>query len=175
MYQRCLSKKLKIYRAPLPKGYPGTMTTARYIIELIKRGAKDFSVRQKAINIYRGYGVKPKNYLGEISALFDWVKNNVRYTKDIFKVELLHSARRMLQLRAGDCDDMTILLGAMLESTGHKVRLVLVGSNPKRRKQFSHIYLETEHMGQWIPLDPTMNKPPGWAPKAVNKMIINIR
>ena len=151
------------------------MTTARYIIDLIKRGAKDFSVRQKAISIFRCYGVRPKNYLGEISALFDWVKRNVRYTKDIFKVELLHSAPRMLQLRAGDCDDMTILLGALLESTGHKVRLVLVGSNPKRCKQFSHIYLETEHLGQWLPLDPTMSKPPGWAPNAVNKMVINLR
>ena len=30
-------------------------------------------------------------------------------------VEVLHSARRMLELRAGDCDDMTILLGCARE------------------------------------------------------------
>lgn len=175
MYQLCHPKPVKIYRASIPKGFAGTMTTVRHIIELIKRGAKDFCVRQKAIDIFRRYRIRPKDYLGEISALFDWVKNNIRYTKDIFKVELLHSARRMLELRAGDCDDMTILLAAMLEATGHKVRLVLVGTNPTRKNQFSHIYLETELKGRWIPLDPTMRRPLGWAPTAVNKKIVNIR
>jgi hypothetical protein len=54
--------------------------------------------------------------LGEIKALFEWVQRNVRYTKDTFRIEVLHSAKRMLKLRAGDCDDMAILLGAMLEA-----------------------------------------------------------
>lgn len=148
------------------------MKTLEHVKALVKQGAKDFCVRQTAINIFRLYGVRPKDVFGEIVALFDWVKKNVRYTRDIFRVELLHSARRMLQLRAGDCDDMTILLSALLESTGHPVRLVIIGRDPKRKKAFSHIYLETLYRDQWIPLDPTMNKPAGWAPKAPNKQII---
>ena len=138
-------------------------------------GAKDFWVRQNAIAIFRQYGVPPKHYFGEVAALFEWVKKNIRYTRDIYKVELLHSARRMLQLRAGDCDDMTILLAAMLEATGHPVRLVLVGSNPRQPNRFSHIYLESQVRGEWIALDPTMAKPPGWAPKALVKKIVPLR
>ncbi|MFQ5631359.1 MAG: transglutaminase domain-containing protein, partial [bacterium] len=84
-------------------------------------------------------------------------------------------ARHMLNLRAGDCDDMTILLGSMLEATGHPVRLVLVGSNPKKKNLYSHIYLETQYKKRWIALDPTMRKPLGWAPKAVNRKIIPLR
>jgi len=175
MYAPCQRSPLKIYRGHIPKGYAGTLVTARYIADLIKDGAKDFCVRQTAINIFRLYGVHPKNYFGEMAALFAWIKNNIRYTRDIFKVELLHTARRMLQWRAGDCDDMTILLGAMLEATGHPVRLALVGRNPKRKKLFSHIYLETLYKDCWIPLDPTMNKPVGWAPKAPNKKIVSLR
>ncbi|MGH7457141.1 MAG: transglutaminase domain-containing protein [bacterium] len=175
MYTQCHSTPPKIYRGPIPKGYAGTLVTARYVVDLIKQGAKDFCVRQTAINIFRLYRVPSKDYFGEIAAFFDWVKNNIRYTRDIFKVELLHSARRMLELRAGDCDDMTILLGAMLESTGHPVRLVLIGRDLKRPRLFSHIYLETLYKDCWIPLDPTMRKPVGWAPKAPNKKIVALR
>jgi transglutaminase-like putative cysteine protease len=89
-------------------------------------------------------------------------------------VELLHSARRMLELRAGDCDDMTILLSTMLKAVGHPVRLVLVGFNPKRKKLFSHIYLEAFCRGSWIPLDPTMDRPMGWAPPADHKQVFPV-
>jgi Transglutaminase-like superfamily len=116
----------KISLRNIPEGYSGTLRTVEHISALIKQGAKDFHVRQTAIDILLRRGVRPKDYLGEIKALFEWVQQNVRYTKDTFRVEVLHSARRMLELRAGDCDDMAILLGAMLESVGHPVRLVLL-------------------------------------------------
>lgn len=175
MYEICQPLPPKIYIGSIPKGYPGTLATVRHIINLIRKGAKDFYVRQMAVKILRLYRVRSKNYLGEITALFDWVKKNIRYTKDIYKVELLHSARRMLEIRAGDCDDMTILLASMLESTGHPVRLVIIRRDPKRKKLFSHIYLETLCKNRWIPLDATMNKPVGWAPKAPNKKVITLR
>src|SRR5215203_5116193 len=122
---RYVVPRIQILR--VPTGRMGTLTTAEIIGRLVRDGAKDFYVRQKAIQVFRSYGVRPKNRFGEVCALFDFVKRNIRYTRDIFRVELLHSARRMLELRAGDCDDMTILLGAMLLSTGHPVRIVLTG------------------------------------------------
>jgi hypothetical protein len=138
---------------------------------LVRSGAKDFYVRQKAIDILLERGVRPKNYLGEINALFEWVQRNIRYTKDPVKVEVLHSARRMLELRAGDCDDMAILLGAMLEAVGHPVRLVLTGPTPLQPTLFTHIYVEAWRQGDWIPLDPTMPHPMGWAPRALVKHV----
>lgn len=164
----------KIYLGQIPKGYPGTKRTVEHIKALIRAGAKDFYVRQRAIDILLEKGVKPKDYPGEIRALFEWVQRNVRYTKDPFRVEVLHSARRMLELLAGDCDDMAILLGAMLEAIGHPVRLVLVGPFPLRPRLFTHVYLEVYHKGRWIPLDPTMPYPMGWAPRALVKEVIAI-
>ena len=73
----------------------------------------------------------------------------------------------MLELRAGDCDDMAILLGAMLEAIGHPVRLVIIGPDPLRQDLFTHIYLEVFHKGRWIPLDATMPYPMGWGPRAL--------
>ena len=162
----------KISLHKIPEGYPGTLKTARHIANLIKLGAKDFQVRQTAIDILVQRGVKPKDYVGEIRALFEWVQQNVRYTKDTVRVEVLHSAPRMLQLRAGDCDDFSILLGAMLEAIGHPVRLVLTGPDPLRQDLFSHIYLEAFCNGRWLALDATMHHPMGWAPRAIVKKVI---
>lgn len=170
----CSFRKPKLYFGRIPRGYAGTRTTVGYIVRLIKEGAKDFCVRQTAIDILIQNGVRPKDYLREIGTLFDWVKKSIRYTRDIYRVELLHSARRMLELRAGDCDDMTILLSAMLKAIGHPVRIVLVGFNPNKKMLFTHIYLEAFCKGSWIPLDPTMNRRMGWAPPADHKRIFLI-
>lgn len=158
----------------VPAGERGTLHTARLIADLIRDGARDFHVRQTAIRIFRRYGVPAKDRLGEVAALFDWVRRNVRYTRDIFRIELLHTARRMLELRAGDCDDMTILLGAMLTATGHPVRLVLVGFRPHRPHAYSHIYLEALVGRRWIPLDATVEQPMGWAPPALWKSVCHL-
>jgi len=118
--------------------------------------------------------VASKDRFGEIRALFEWVRRNIRYTRDIFQVETLHTARRMLELRAGDCDDMTILLGAMLVATGHPVRLVLAGFRRNRPHSYSHIYLEVRLGSEWIALDPTMDRPLGWSPPTVWKRVCEV-
>ncbi|MCZ7638309.1 MAG: hypothetical protein M5U12_21070 [Verrucomicrobia bacterium] len=162
---------LRIVHCRVPKGRLGTLATARLIARLIREGAKDFCVRQKAIQIFRRSGAPAKNRWAEVCALFHWVRNNIRYTRDIFRVELLHTPRRMLELRAGDCDDMTILLGAMLLSTGHPVRLALAGFRPHRPHVYTHIYPEVNVGGKWIALDATMNRPIGWAPPTLWKRL----
>lgn len=164
----------EIERLRIPSGLAGTRQTAAHVARLIREGASDFYVRQKAIDILLARGVAPKDYVGEIDALFRWVQRNVRYTKDPFQVELLHAARRMLELRAGDCDDMTILLGSLVKSIGHPVRLVLTGPNARRRDLYSHIYLEAQHQGDWIPLDATMPFAMGWSPRAPVRLVLSI-
>lgn len=174
-YQPLKSPPPHVTTLRIPRGYLGTRRTVAHVRSLIQGGARDFYVRQKAIDIMLARGVRPKNYRGEIEALFEWVQRHVRYTKDPFRVEVLHSPRRMLELRAGDCDDIAILLGAMLEAIGHPVRLVLTGSDFTRPQLFSHIYLEVFCRGQWISLDATMPYPMGWAPRAPIKQVIALQ
>lgn len=158
----------------IPEGYGGTLHTVGHIRRLIRHGAKDFRVRQAAIGILRQRHIKPKDYAGEVKALFEWVQQNVRYTKDTFRLEVLHSARRMLELRAGDCDDFSIVLGAMLEAIGHPVRLVITGPDRRRSDLFSHIYIEAFCDGRWIALDATMPHSMGWAPRTPVRQVIAI-
>jgi len=169
---RSVVPRIRVVRVPC--GPRGTIASARLIAELIRRGSRDFYVRQKAIRIFREAGAPPKDRWAEVCALFHWVRGNVRYTRDIFRTELLHTARRMIELRAGDCDDMTILLGAMLISTGHPVRLALTGFRPNKPQGYSHIYPEVHVQGKWIALDATMDRPIGWAPPALWKRTLNV-
>ena len=164
----------RIERRQIPGGFTGTTRTAAHVARLIRDGARDFYVRQKAIDILLARGVPAKDYLGEIDALFRWVQRNVRYTRDPFRVEVLHAPRRMLELKAGDCDDMTILLGAMIKSVGHPVRIVLTGPNGRRPDLFSHIYLEAGLHGEWIPLDATMPHAMGWSPRAPVRLVLPV-
>ncbi len=164
----------RVDRHRIAGGLAGTRTTAAHVARLIREGAGDFYVRQKAIDILLARGVAAKDYLGEIDALFRWVQRHVRYTKDPFRIEVLHSARRMLELQAGDCDDMTIVLGALVKSVGHPVRIVLTGPDGRRPDLFSHIYLEARHHDQWIPLDATMPYGMGWSPRTPVRQVLSI-
>jgi len=69
---------------------------------------------------------------------------------------------------------MSILLGSMLLSTGHPVRLVLAGFRPHKPHEYSHIYPEVNVFGRWVPIDATVSRPIGWAPPAVWKRICEI-
>lgn len=163
----------RVHRGLIPRGYRGTQTTVARMRALIREGAQDFYVRQHAIDILIARSVPAKDYEGEIKALFEWVQQHVRYTRDPHGVEVLHSARRMLELRAGDCDDMSIVLGALVEAIGHPVRIVLTGPHPSRPRLFTHVYVEAWCRGRWIPLDATMPYPMGWAPRAPVKQVIH--
>jgi hypothetical protein len=80
----------------------------------------------------------------------------------------------MLELKAGDCDDMVILLGALLQSVGHPVRLVLCGPDSRRPRLLSHIYLEVLHQDLWLPLDATMAHSMGWQPRIGPRMVVRL-
>jgi hypothetical protein len=53
----------------IPKGYAGTRRTVDYIIHLVKEGAKDFCLRQTAINILIENNVPPKDYFEKLRLL----------------------------------------------------------------------------------------------------------
>ncbi len=77
----CMYASPKIHLHKIPKGYLGTLKTVEHIIDLIKHGAKDFHVRQTAIDILLQRAVTPKDYLGETKALFEWVRQTCAMPK----------------------------------------------------------------------------------------------
>ena len=103
-----------------------------------------------------------KDPLAEITAMFFEVKKRVRYTWDPLDYDAFQTPAKTLNIRNGDCDDMWSLLGAMLRSIGYKVRSRIVRTSGNAT--WNHIYGLVQLPGtqQWMPLDLTVNQPPGW-------------
>lgn len=130
--------------------------------DLVNRYKRHDAVRSAALDLVRS--LPPKDYAREVNAIFTFVRDRIRYTKDVNGVETVQTPPATLELEAGDCDDKATLLAAMLESVGHPTRFVAVGyTGPDT---FQHVYVETYVGRRWVPLDATMTGAPvGWQPK----------
>lgn len=146
---------------------------------LVGRGKKNVLIRQLAVLLTRDLLQKDKEQ--EIKVLYEFVRNRIRYVRDIRSVETVHTAERILQNKAGDCDDKSILLASLLESIGFKTRFVAVGfSSPKKSffgkiiaSGYSHVLPEVFFKGEWLPMETTEPVELGWfPPKAKSALII---
>jgi hypothetical protein len=142
------------YRAPLLAGEPGTKQTISLMRKLVDQAVSDAQFVRFAIDLVRG--VLPYNDIGEANAVYEWVKRNIRYTKDPVTKEKLYPPQELLKIRAGDCDDISMLLGALMIALGYPARLATIAADANQPNEFSHVYLEAEvppGSGQWIPMD----------------------
>lgn len=147
---------------PLADGRAGTMRTIREMRRMIRRGRVNPSVRATALQLV---AMTPqRDALGEIGALFHYVRDDIRYVGDVLDTETLADAAQTLRTRAGDCDDKCILLASLLETIGYPTRLIV--SAHSQADAFEHVYLQVACGGEWLSLDPTEPVPVGWQPPA---------
>jgi len=133
---------------PLRPGLRGVIDTVRIIIALICMGSRDPAVERVVVD-----DQLPLDSLGRAVAVFLKVKRHVTYTEDPPDIELVQSARRTLRRKAGDCDDFTVLIGALLVAAGLRVRVRVVRTGVHR--QFNHVLPEAMVRGGWFTLDAT--------------------
>ncbi|MFA5208134.1 MAG: transglutaminase-like domain-containing protein [Candidatus Paceibacterota bacterium] len=143
---------------------------AKYICEMILKYGNNIYIREAATKILtqrcgKEFCTTEKAWILEIITIFNYVRKNVRYTRDLSRRDSYFSpARVLLQYKAGDCDDYTMLLGALLYSIGYDnqvVRIVQTGNNTN----YNHVYLLVEvppGSNKWMSLDGSQNKPAGW-------------
>jgi hypothetical protein len=142
------------YRVPLHDGERGTAQTVKLMRQLIDQAVSDAQFVRFAIELVRN--VPPYDEYGEVSALFQWVQHNIRYTKDPVTKEKLYPPMELLKIQAGDCDDISMLLGALAIALGYPARLITVAADPSSPSEFSHVYTEVEcppGSGSWIAVD----------------------
>jgi len=136
---------------------------------LTRQGKKSGIIRNKALELVRY--VPAKDWPGQVNAIFEFVRDRIRYVRDIRGVETVAFAERVLEQGQGDCDDEAVLLGSLLESVGHPTRFMAVGFSPGK---LSHVFTQTLIGRKWISLDPTEPVAMGWEPKGiVERLSIN--
>ncbi len=158
---------IQVQRSVLPDGIAGVDATVRKVVELAHGiyGSKSAKIRAAAIDIVREAGIPDKDYFGEIVAIHNWVRDNIRYVRDPIGQETLsYPEETLFNSKAGDCDDMTTLEIALLGAIGMEAYPVVIGMFPNH---FSHIYLHAKvpegkgrNAGRVLPLDPIMKNWP---------------
>ena len=143
----------------IANGVAGVSDTLQTMRALVNRCKTDLRIRQAATNV--AFLQPEKDESAEVEAVFNFVRDHIRYTRDINGVETLMAPPQVLASRLGDCDDQTCLLACMLESIGYSTRFVVAGYGGG---DFEHVYLQTWINGQWVDMDPTEPYPMGWAP-----------
>lgn len=141
---------------------------------LVLAGKIDPQVRAQAVSLVSA--CRQKDYGAEIACLFDFVQNEIRYVRDPAGWEALHAPRAVLEIGAGDCDDKSILLAALLESLDHPTQFVAVGFCPGA---LDHVYVETAWPGSRLrapghnlALDATEPRGLGWAPPNPRELMV---
>lgn len=140
------------------------------IRKLIRAGGKDPEVKVQAFkatnrkNNDGSWEIAEKDQKGEVLALFKYVRAKVRYTNDALRADQFVTAKKTLRLGAGDCDDMCVTLGSLLEAIGFPVKIRVVQTTGSAT--WNHVYLlvglPKAAPTRWIPLDASMAKPAGW-------------
>jgi len=155
----------RIATATVPDGVAGTREVLKLMRREVQQGCKDTRNLWLARSITAG--LPNKAWIREIRAIFEWVRKNIRYSLDPDGFELLQGAQKTIELGAGDCDDMCILLGTLLKLSGHPSWLLAVGFS--EHMEFSHVLIQTRGAGETriISLDATEPEPMGWFPPGV--------
>lgn len=136
------------------------MQTLGVMRDLVSAAKTDMRVRQAAIGLT--FNLPAKDQAAEVSALFAYVRDCIRYTRDIHDVETISEPAFVLSQMVGDCDDKTVLLCALAESIGYPTRFVVAGYHDPRI--FEHVYCQIFFNDAWVDADATEPHPLGWAP-----------
>lgn len=151
--------ELTAARVPTLNGAAGVFHTLRVMRAYVDASKTDPRILNAAISVI--YLQSEKDAFHEARALFEYVRDTIRYVQDVVGIESLSDPITTLSRQVGDCDDQTTLLAALLESVGYPTRFVVAGYSSA---DFEHVYLQVLVNGQWIDADPTEHQPFGWAP-----------
>jgi hypothetical protein len=114
---------------PIPGGDKGTKATLIRMKEIVWKSVRHPEhgpvIREAAIATILKAGVRPKDFLGEYKAIHDFVRDDIRWTRDARKHETLVWPARTLMIGGGDAfqKDTKVILRRKLDNTYRVKRL----------------------------------------------------
>jgi transglutaminase-like putative cysteine protease len=153
---------------PIPDGVAGIHVTLRAMRELVRQWRTSPDLISAARSIV--FLELAKDEVSEARTLFQFVRDRVRYVRDVLDVETLSNPMLTLRTRSGDCDDQSTLLATLYEAIGFPTRFVVAGYTLPHI--YEHVYLQVFVDGEWVSCDPTESEPFGWEPSDAVSMMI---
>lgn len=136
--------------APAPGGVAGIYNSARLMRDYVRTSKSDPVILSAASSII--FLTPERDQWSEVEALFNFVRDTIRYQRDVAGIETLTIPRVTLVREVGDCDDQVTLLCSLLESVGYPTRFVIAGYSGA---EFEHVYCQVFANGEWVNCDPT--------------------
>lgn len=139
----------------IPGGAAGTRATLGNMVTLIRQAKLPPilpTIRALAVMIVAAAAPPHKAYAAQAEAVQQWVQRNIRFVRDVRGMEMLTPPAYLIATRAGDCDDQSMLVAALLESIGLPTRLVAGGPDAET---FVHVWAEVQIGGQWCACETT--------------------
>ena len=151
----------------IPNGVAGVRHTLQFMRGIVRESKSHIALREIAMSLVSD--LAPKDWHGEIGRLFAFVRDDIRYCRDIDGIETLSTPEKTLEYGQGDCDDKAILLATLLATIGHPSRFVAMGVN---NGPISHVLVEVRIGNRWVSLETTECQPMGWQPPNITSTII---
>ena len=139
------------------------------MIRVIQAGKRDPRIRERVAKIV--VDLAEKDDVAEIKAVFDYVREKVRFTSDIHNIETYQDPTTTFRYGIGDCDDYVIALASMYSSIGFPVRVKISAdtstSAGNKKAEWNHVWLQVGvpkiNPQQWFDIDASVDKSVGWS------------
>lgn len=154
----------------IPGGLAGTQAT----IEAMRHKAVECSRHRRLVELARWIveEVDRKDGDAEAEALFDWVREHVRYVKDPVGLEYVTGACDTIFVVAqGDCDDHAVVMAALAMALGHRAAFRTVAADPTRPAEASHVYAMILTPEGWKAADTAEGDYFGWEPPGTSNPV----
>lgn len=142
------------------KGDKGIIETMYKMRELILKTDTNRIVKTKAKEIIAN--ISPTDELGQIRAIFNWVRNNVKYVRDYQGIEeltspdiIINDINNKRNTYSSDCDDMAMLLCALLRSVGFRTRIEVIALKNDKAYDHARCAVFSQTLNRWLPLEAT--------------------
>jgi transglutaminase-like putative cysteine protease len=135
-----------------------------FLRNMVREYSGRLPIRELAVGILREEGIPPKRKIAQAVALGSWAQRSLYYVNE--GIETFSTPIRTIRSGFGDCDDFTTTIGALCESIGIPVELVLMGVNVEPGR-YTHIFpraVVRAPSGRIVrvPLDATLEAPIGF-------------
>jgi len=124
--------------------------------KMVSRYTGDLALKEFALKIIRDAGVAPKQEVEQALAIAEWVQENIYYVHE--GRETFQKPATTLRLLAGDCDDFTVLIAAMLGTVGIRNKLCILKINGRWAHIFPVAVVVQDGETHRLTLDATLNK-----------------
>lgn len=136
--------------------FSGVSDEAALLRKMVNQYGADLALKEVALKIIFDEGVKSRDEYEQAIAIAEWVQENIYYVHET--METFQTPFTTLRLRAGDCDDFTVLICALIQTLGIPNKLALMKINDKWAHIFAVGLLPVDGVRHRVPLDATLDR-----------------